>query len=153
MFLGADCQVASEDGRQWPAHRCVLAARSPVLRHMLESEMQEAQGVKPILTFRGTAAVNIEAFLHYLYTDKLPPHEVGWSASDLLILADIYDVQGMVPLVIKELQDKLSPEGIANTVRVLNKRKANAQVAEACKRLCRQLGEDAQLREALMDSI
>jgi len=149
----ADCQVASEDGKRWPAHRCVLAARSSVLRRMLESEMQEAQGDEPILTLRGTAAVNIEAFLLYLYTDKLPSRDIGWSASDVLVLADMYDVQGMIPLAIQELQDTLSPESVVNAVRVLNKRKANAHIDEAYKRLCRQLGEDAKLREALMDSI
>ncbi|KAK3917240.1 Protein maternal effect lethal 26 [Frankliniella fusca] len=76
------------DGVELPAHRSVLAVRSPVLNNMLTGDYVEAREGRVELVDFSRAAV--EKFLEYLYTDQI--QDWGDMELDLLQLADKYMV-------------------------------------------------------------
>eukprot|EP00747_Dinoflagellata_sp_TGD_P020541 gnl/TRDRNA2_/TRDRNA2_127886_c0_seq1.p1 gnl/TRDRNA2_/TRDRNA2_127886_c0~~gnl/TRDRNA2_/TRDRNA2_127886_c0_seq1.p1 ORF type:complete len:330 (+),score=57.84 gnl/TRDRNA2_/TRDRNA2_127886_c0_seq1:71-1060(+) len=153
----SDCEVASDEGHRWPAHRCVLAVGSPVLKRLLDSGMQETQGALPLITLKDARSADIEAFLHFLYKGRMPargaPSAPQWSADGILELADMYHVTGLVHLAVKELEDELAPDTILQVVRVMKKRKTDAVIGAAYKRICQKVRKDDQLSEALMDAL
>jgi len=87
---GADIVIQS--GMEIPAHRLILAARSPVLRRLLDSgsgSIKEGgvvltlssakqrsslsfKGKRPRLTITGIQPLSVLLFLHFLYTDAFP---------------------------------------------------------------------------------
>ncbi|KAK3907576.1 BTB/POZ domain-containing protein [Frankliniella fusca] len=74
------------EGVELPAHRLVLAARSPVLHKMLTGSFKEAtEGRVELVDFSREA---VKKFLHYLYTDEV--HSWKDSVIELLQLADKY---------------------------------------------------------------
>lgn len=72
-----------------PAHKTLLASRSPVFKAMLENEMEESKS--------GTIKISevsydaLRSFVLYLYTADVPLDE--FMACELLILADKYQVK------------------------------------------------------------
>ncbi|XP_047981171.1 BTB/POZ domain-containing protein At4g08455-like [Salvia hispanica] len=89
-----------------PAHRAVLASRSPVFRAMLENEMEER--------LSGTIKMNdvsydaLRAFVNYLYTAEACLDEN--MACDLLILAEKYQVKHLMTYCEKYLMSRLNWE-------------------------------------------
>lgn len=72
----ADCLIVAA-GRVLAAHRAILAARSPVLRDMILSELpldEEEDGANDIiqLLLPELRADTAYSFLYYLYTDSVP---------------------------------------------------------------------------------
>ncbi|KAG2574898.1 hypothetical protein PVAP13_7KG393600 [Panicum virgatum] len=90
--MGADVTF-DVGGRAFPAHRALLAARSPVFRaelfgHMMEKDARRIRiaGVRPEI---------FELLLHFIYTDSLPGDGEGCDAATLqhlLVAADRYGV-------------------------------------------------------------
>ncbi|XP_052133140.1 kelch-like protein 34 [Frankliniella occidentalis] len=76
------------DGVELPAHRNVLAARSPVLDKMLTGDFREAREGRVELVDFSRAAV--ERFLEYLYTDQI--EDWGNMELELVQLASKYMV-------------------------------------------------------------
>ena len=74
------------EGEELPAHRILLAARSPVFRALLSSEMRE--GVEGVVSVEDVRAPVFRALLHFVYTDSLP--EVR--ASCVHVCQDIVDL-------------------------------------------------------------
>ncbi|KAF4398126.1 hypothetical protein G4B88_019847 [Cannabis sativa] len=92
-----------------PAHKAVLASRSPVFRAMLENEMEESRS--------GTIKINdvsyeaLRAFVNYLYTADADFNE--HMAYSLLVLAEKYQHNAKLVLeaslsMITENMDKLT---------------------------------------------
>ncbi|KAK1643429.1 hypothetical protein QYE76_061234 [Lolium multiflorum] len=95
-------------GQSFSAHRCVLAARSPVFKAELLGAMKENSGT-PIEICDMEANV-FKSLLHFIYTDKLPPVLESASnngagqlamAGHLLVAADRYDI-GRLKLICEE---------------------------------------------------
>ncbi|KAK3123361.1 hypothetical protein QOZ80_8AG0629340 [Eleusine coracana subsp. coracana] len=82
------------EGKTFRAHRCVLAARSPVLLAELSSLQATAVVVMRI---EDMEAQDFEAFLHYVYTDTLPEMKKGNDAAamlpDLVAAANRYKME------------------------------------------------------------
>uniref|UniRef100_A0A0D3HP65 BTB domain-containing protein n=1 Tax=Oryza barthii TaxID=65489 RepID=A0A0D3HP65_9ORYZ len=81
-------------GETFPAHRCVLAARSPVFRAELLGPMRE-HAATTIRVDDMDAAV-FAALLRFVYTDELPELDggsVAAMAQHLLVAADRYDME------------------------------------------------------------
>ncbi|CAN6171580.1 unnamed protein product [Urochloa humidicola] len=72
-----------------PAHRVILASRSPVFRAMLENEMEESRS--GIIKIYDVSYDVLRAFVHYMYTAEALLDEQ--MASDLLVLAEKYEVK------------------------------------------------------------
>ncbi|TVU30642.1 hypothetical protein EJB05_22273, partial [Eragrostis curvula] len=101
---GADVvfHVGSE---RFAAHRCVLAARSPVFSAELFGSMKESDTAEAIRIDDMEAQV-FKALLHFVYTDSLPKtkrEEENVISQHLLVAADRYNLERMKLI----LEDKL----------------------------------------------
>ncbi|CAM0877015.1 unnamed protein product [Alopecurus aequalis] len=93
-------------GQRFPAHRCVLAARSSVFKAQLLGTMKESSG-SPIEIHDMEAHV-FKSLLHFIYTDTMPHvPESAESRGDLvmaghlLVAADRYNI-GKLKLICEE---------------------------------------------------
>lgn len=89
-----------------PAHRAVLASRSPVFRAMFENDMEES--ISGTIEVSDASYDAIRAFVNYLYTAEacLDEH----MACDLLVLAEKYQVTYLKTYCEKFLMSKLNLE-------------------------------------------
>ncbi|CAN6373069.1 unnamed protein product [Urochloa humidicola] len=101
------------DGVMFSAHRCVLAARSPVFKAELFGPMKEKNaGRVPV---EDMEAVVFKALLHFIYTDSLPEIEESdmmAMSQHLLVAADRY-ILGRLKLI---CEDKLRGHVDVSTV-------------------------------------
>ncbi|XP_004980474.2 BTB/POZ and MATH domain-containing protein 2-like [Setaria italica] len=84
-------------GMVFAAHRCVLAARSPVSKADLFGPTMEEN--TSYIRINDMNAETFQALLHYIYTDSLPDmndQEVGAMAHHLLSAADRIHFPGLV---------------------------------------------------------
>jgi speckle-type POZ protein len=84
---------SGQHGSSIPAHKLILAARSPVLRAMITSGMKESCADEMEIT--GYAVEAVRAFVRFLYCDSCTEaalEEHGW---ELLGMADQYDVPAL----------------------------------------------------------
>ena len=94
------------DQREFPVHKLILSARSPVFKAMFGANFAEANS----RTFQteDTDGATMEKFLHFLYTDELrPDEEVDYK---LLLLADYYQLDSLVNYGIRSMASKISDE-------------------------------------------
>ncbi|XP_055340296.1 speckle-type POZ protein-like [Paramacrobiotus metropolitanus] len=85
----ADCTVVSREGKEFPAHRALLAAQSPVFDAMFHAEMKErASGVCRV----EESAEIVAALLRFAYT-CCGTLEQGERMEELLEAADKYDMR------------------------------------------------------------
>ena len=122
--------------------------------------MQEGEAHK--VTMSGVSALDIEAFLHYLYIGELPQQSEDsatptseevlptWSIGGLMDLTDMYGVQDLVRLVAEKAEQIVNADNVVEIVRAMNKRKADENVAPVYKRLRQRLRDDAELHEAFI---
>lgn len=92
---GADV-VFEVGGETYPAHRCVLAARSPVFAVELFSSMRESDAAGGVVHIDDMEPQVFHALLHFAYTDTLPEMrkpEEGVLCQHLLVAADRYDME------------------------------------------------------------
>ena len=86
----ADMVVLADNGDEFRCHRCVMLNASPVFEQMLTNNWQEGKDGQ--ITIRNEAAVVVQVFVGYLYTNLLPQH-ADYAA--LLRLADMYEISGL----------------------------------------------------------
>ncbi|XP_066159892.1 BTB/POZ and MATH domain-containing protein 3-like [Oryza sativa Japonica Group] len=100
-------------GETFPAHRAVLAARSPVFRAELLGPMAEAKMSR--ITIHDVEPVTFRAMLRFIYTDEL--EEKDSMATDLLqnlvAVADRYDLSRLKLMCAQKLWEKVSVENVA----------------------------------------
>ncbi|KAF8731727.1 hypothetical protein HU200_015658 [Digitaria exilis] len=87
-----------------PAHRVILASRSPVFRAMLENEMEESRS--GIIKIYDVSYDVLRAFVHYMYTAEALLDEQ--LASDLLVLAEKYEVKHLKAYCEKFITSKVN---------------------------------------------
>ncbi|CAL4941872.1 unnamed protein product [Urochloa decumbens] len=86
-------------GETFSAHRCVLAARSPVFDALLFGPMKEGTTTESCIQIDGMLPQVFESLLHFIYTDSLQETEGQVEAGatmmtqHLLVAADRYDMQ------------------------------------------------------------
>uniref|UniRef100_A0A8R7PQ81 BTB domain-containing protein n=1 Tax=Triticum urartu TaxID=4572 RepID=A0A8R7PQ81_TRIUA len=87
--------VSFKVGREtFAAHRCILAARSPVFKAELVVPMKENK--MRCVHIEDMDAAVFRALLHFIYTDELPAttrKEETAMAQHLLVAADRYDME------------------------------------------------------------
>ena len=94
-----------------PAHRAILAARSPVFDAMFQYDMKENKTNETEITDVTPAA--FRALLQFIYTGHC---QVGSLAEEILVAANKYDIRDLKQICAKELQKKLT---VDNAVRLL----------------------------------
>ncbi|KAL6661094.1 hypothetical protein ACP70R_000478 [Stipagrostis hirtigluma subsp. patula] len=120
-----DCADGSDvsfvvGGENFPAHRAVLAARSPVFKAQLLGSMADAT-MSSSTPLHGIGATAFKVMLRFMYTDTLPKDdELGGSPSetfqDLLAAADRYALDRLKLLCADKLWNDVSVETIAATL-------------------------------------
>ncbi|XP_065203946.1 speckle-type POZ protein B-like [Planococcus citri] len=104
--------ILSVNGKEYPAHKAVLAARSPVFCAMFTHSTKESElnrvDIKDI-----NEAVVVE-MLKYIYTGKC--ENLDGLAEGLLTAADKYDLRGLKIMCAKKLIRGLSVENATNVL-------------------------------------
>jgi speckle-type POZ protein len=107
------------DGEEFPAHRAVLAARSPVFKAQLLGSMADAKMAS--ITLHDIAPPTFKAMLRFIYTDEFPA-EGGFEDSsveklhDLLAAADRYALDRLKLLCARKLWDSVLVDTVAATL-------------------------------------
>ncbi|CAN6250221.1 unnamed protein product [Urochloa humidicola] len=129
---GADVTF-SVGGQLFPAHRCMLAARSMVFKAELFGEMKEkdAQCIK-VDDMEPTV---FEALLHFVYTDSLPDDCTADNSNvemqHLLVAADRYGLDRLRIMCEAKLCQDIDVQTVATTL-VLAEQHHCAQLKDAC---------------------
>ncbi|KAG2537331.1 hypothetical protein PVAP13_9NG263200 [Panicum virgatum] len=144
---GADVtfQVA---GETFSAHRCILAARSPVFKAQLFGAMRESIGTGVCVRIDDIEPQAFGALLHFIYTDALPDmtgQEEALMAQHLLEAADRYALQRLKMICEEKLCGCLDMNTVANTL-VL----AEQHCCDRLKVACIQFLKSTQSLEAVM---
>ncbi|KAL9695371.1 hypothetical protein quinque_014656 [Culex quinquefasciatus] len=99
-------------GQRFPAHKCILSARSSVFSAMFEHPMQET--IENCVSIDDIEPPVIEALLRFIYTDELASLET--LAHALYKAADKYDVPTLKSHCRSHILEKLSWETAAETL-------------------------------------
>ncbi|RCV43053.1 LOW QUALITY PROTEIN: hypothetical protein SETIT_9G264800v2 [Setaria italica] len=114
--------------RTFPAHRCVLAARSLVFSAELYGGMKES-AADHVVEVDDVEADVFRSLLHFIYTDSLPPEMEGQGevveddasasmAQDLLVAADRYGMERLKVICEEKLCCRIDTK-VAGTILVL----------------------------------
>ena len=82
--------------------------RSPVFRAMLQSEMQE--NINGVINVKDVNAEALKEMIHYMYTGNVDWNKVKNLERELLVLADKYQVQGLVHNCSSKLASSLNKD-------------------------------------------
>ncbi|KAK1692684.1 hypothetical protein QYE76_009381 [Lolium multiflorum] len=128
---GADV-VFSVGGETFAAHRCVLAARSPVFSAELLGAMKEG-GTGSVVRVEDMEAQVFKALLCFVYTDSLPETEDEGAAmfQHLLVAADRYNMERLRLICQEKLCNHIDVHTVA-TILVL----AEQHRCDGLKRAC-----------------
>ncbi|KQJ84725.1 BTB/POZ and MATH domain-containing protein 2 [Brachypodium distachyon] len=138
---GAGADVTFRVGRRrFPAHRALLAARSPVFRAQLFGAMAEKDMARVKVVDMDPGIFGM--MLHYLYTDSLPAPcgagdeegGGGYSAAEmqhLLVAADRYGLERLKLMCEEELCEKIDVETVATTLALANQHRCKL-LKDAC---------------------
>ncbi|XP_062201518.1 BTB/POZ and MATH domain-containing protein 2-like [Phragmites australis] len=115
---GADItfQVA---GETFSAHRCILAARSPVFKAEFYGAMRESTATGVCVRIDDMEPQVFSALLNFIYTDSLPEmtgQEDVVMAQHLLEAADRYDMQSLKLICVEKLCIYLDANTAATTL-------------------------------------
>lgn len=129
--LGVD--VSFEVGtRTFSAHRCVLAARSPVFRAQLFGPLKESMTYRSIVVHDMEAPV-FKAMLRFMYSDESCP-EIEDSvpmAQHLLVAADRYELERLRQICEDRLISSIDVATVATTL-ALAEQHSCTQLKAAC---------------------
>jgi speckle-type POZ protein len=111
---GADVTF-SVGGQLFPAHRCILAARSMVFKAELFGAMKEKDAQRIEIDDMEPAV--FEALLHFVYTDSLPDDaDNNVAMQHLLVAADRYGLDRLRLLCEAKLCDDIDVPTVATTL-------------------------------------
>lgn len=100
------------EGKNYPAHKNILAARSPVFKAMLTNDMKEKQTNH--IEIKDMSKQVFTEMIRYIYTGQ--PQNLNTLSAELLAAADKYDLQDLKTMCEKDLYEKLSLETAVNTL-------------------------------------
>ncbi|XP_065204217.1 speckle-type POZ protein-like [Planococcus citri] len=97
------------DGKNFGAHKSILAACSPVFEAMFKHDMQENRSNK--VNISDIRSEVFEEFLQFMYTDKTPNCKL---VTELFVVADKYQVEGLRVLCEEMIWKELTVENAIN---------------------------------------
>ncbi|CAN6283244.1 unnamed protein product [Urochloa humidicola] len=144
---GAD--VVFQVGREtFAAHRCVLAARSPVFSAELFGTMMESRATSDVVQVNDMEAPVFKALLCFVYTDSLPEmrkEDENVMCQHLLVAADRYDMERL-KLVCESKLCEYIDVGTAATILTLAEQHHCNGLKKACFNF---LGDPAKLKAVM----
>ncbi|EAY73896.1 hypothetical protein OsI_01780 [Oryza sativa Indica Group] len=139
---GADV-VFEVAGERFAAHRCVLAARSPVFGAELYGLMKEGNAAVVVRVEDMEARV-FKLLLRFVYTDSLPEmknKDEAVMCQHLLVAADRYNLERLKLICEEKLCNHISTGTVSNMLLLANQHRC-AGLQKAC---CNFLGSSANL--------
>lgn len=104
--------ILSVDGRDFHAHKAILAARSPVFAAMFAHEMEEKKQNRVEIKDMDHEVLN--EILRFIYSEKAPQLEK--MADDLLAAADRYDLERLKVMCEEALCSNLAVDTAAEVL-------------------------------------
>ncbi|XP_021350569.1 uncharacterized protein LOC110448580 isoform X2 [Mizuhopecten yessoensis] len=95
------------------AHKSILSVRSQFFNVLFTSDFKEKNSLEPI-TFSDISAESFRAMLHFVYTNKIPPNTSCLLLTDLWRAADLFDLNGLQALTVREIASKLSVNNVVD---------------------------------------
>ncbi|KAF2913684.1 hypothetical protein DAI22_10g104800 [Oryza sativa Japonica Group] len=127
---GADV-VFEVGGQTFAAHRCVLAARSPVFRAELYGLMKEGDTAGVVRVEEMEAQV-FKVLLRFLYTDSLPEmKEEDVMCQHLLVAADRYNLERLKLICEEKLCKYISVGTVSNILALADQHRCDG-LKKAC---------------------
>lgn len=126
------------------AHRCVLAAASPVFAAMLGGGMKEAQ--TQVIEITDHSLRTVEAAVCFIYTSQMADDA---DLGKLLAWAHRYEIEDLIKFVSNKLSLEVSPENVADVVASLRHLTNHIAVQSAFKMVLSKVQEDSSLIEAM----
>lgn len=117
----------SVNGKEFQAHKAILAARSPVFEAMFQHEMEERKQNRVAITDMSHEVM--QEMLRFIYTDKAP--DLDKMADDLLAAADKYALDRLKVMCEEALCADLSIENAAETLILADLHSAELLKAQA----------------------
>ncbi|XP_059469876.1 speckle-type POZ protein-like isoform X2 [Neocloeon triangulifer] len=105
-----DVKLRAAGGALFPAHCCILGARSPRLAGMI-SDIDEKLETTPTLELSDLTAENLQEILRYIYTGRV--ENLDSVAASLLGAAYKYELPGLTTLCERSLLETLDAESVA----------------------------------------
>lgn len=107
------------EGEEMPAHRLIVASRSPVFKALLDNDMREGKEKK--IAIHDVRAPAFQILLHFVYTDKLPEEVSGDNlqvtmAQHLLSAADRFELPRLRAICEKHLCETVDIVNAATTL-------------------------------------
>ena len=87
--LFTDFTILSQEGKEFPCHRVILASQSPVMRAMLSRDMKEKEEGK--VTVKYSEEV-VGHFVEHFYSRKVPQEALQDNLATFFDLAGLYDL-------------------------------------------------------------
>lgn len=132
LTTGKGADVTFEvSGETFPAHRNILAARSPVFMAEFFGAMKETVTCVRIDDMEPRV---FEAFLHFIYTDSLPvlkDHETMAMSEHLLVAADRYNLERLKLICEHNLCDHINLSSVGTILAL-----AEQHVCQGLKKAC-----------------
>ena len=132
---GADVTFEVE-GEEFPAHRLVLAMRSPVFKAMLYGSMREKDSNRIVIDNMQPAIFKV--LLHFIYTDELPDAMDDLDGDDkkemirhLLVAADRYGMERLKCMCVSILSEGIDVKYVATTLALADQHSCPG-LQEAC---------------------
>lgn len=104
--------ILSVDGKDFHAHKAILAARSPVFAAMFEHEMEEKKQNRVEITDMDPEV--LKEMLNFIYSGRA--NNLEKMADDLLAAADKYDLERLKVMCEEALCSNLSVESAADVL-------------------------------------
>jgi speckle-type POZ protein len=109
--------LADFEGEVLSCHKFILAARSPVFYAMLSNDMKEAkQGFADVADFDSKIMREV---LRYIYSNQV--EELKEIASELILAAEKYEVNGLKEICIDSLIENMSTKKVVKSLLLSNR--------------------------------
>ena len=95
------------EGKTFDCHKLVLVCQSDVFEAMLKKETKMVESESAEVKIEKTKAETLENMIYFMYHDKVDEKKIN---SDLLILADRFNVKSLTFICIEYLEENLSLE-------------------------------------------
>eukprot|EP00092_Neocalanus_flemingeri_P040436 GFUD01044037.1.p1 GENE.GFUD01044037.1~~GFUD01044037.1.p1 ORF type:complete len:336 (+),score=103.52 GFUD01044037.1:120-1127(+) len=107
-----DYNVVCNNGMSFPCHKAFLAARSPVFRAMIESEMKEAK--EATIHLVKFSAIVVENLVKYVYTGQVDEEVLKDNADNFLDLGEQFDIAELKAMAEQSMITNLDKENMVN---------------------------------------
>eukprot|EP00092_Neocalanus_flemingeri_P108629 GFUD01139511.1.p1 GENE.GFUD01139511.1~~GFUD01139511.1.p1 ORF type:complete len:367 (-),score=100.47 GFUD01139511.1:32-1075(-) len=97
-------------GKSFPCHKVFLAAQSPVLKAMIDSNMKEA--IEATLELENRSEAVTESFVKYFYTGQVDKKVLNENAVNFLDLGEKYDMVELKTMAEQNMIAKLDKENM-----------------------------------------